>query len=166
MTYKNTALLKHARSLSQLTKVRFILVGISNTLVDFAVFNIIFVLLLSSDKDYLVASNVIAATVAMIYSYFMNKRTVFRDKDSQKPRQILLFLLVTLSGIWIIQNILMVSADRFLEAQFSPQNEMLLLFLANVAKAFGTLGSAAWNYFGYSRLVFANAKQRKLSPRA
>lgn len=141
----------HARRLSQHTKVRFVAVGALNTFIDFAIFNL-FVAVLSTG---IVIASIVSTTVAMAISYLLNHKAVFRSDQSHSIKQIVLFLIVTLSGIWIIQTLIMVQVLGLLERLFDPAGQSFLLwFLQNVAKAFGVVCSAVWNYLGYSRLVF------------
>ena len=151
MTHKHyKTITDHARRIAQDKKVRFIAVGITNTVVDVLVFNI----LVQVCKLDLVAANIISTTVAMAGSFLLNKRAVFRDTDPA-PKQVVLFLAVTLSGIWIIQTVVMVQVFNFLQGEFAAQSHPLLVwFLQNVAKAAGIAISAVWNYLGYSRIVF------------
>ncbi len=154
MTQKHSkAIAAHTQRLAQSTKVRFIGAGIVNTLVDFSVFNILVFFGLD-----IVLATIISTSVAMAGSFLLNKRGVFRNADPA-PKQVVLFLLVTLSGQWIVQTIVMVQVLHFLQGEFAAQNHPLFVWiLQNVAKAAGIVISAAWNYIGYSRLVFKGKK--------
>lgn len=141
----------HARRLGEKQKIRFILAGITNTLVDVVGFNI-FILLFAA---HVVPASIASTTIAMAVSYLLNKKAVFRNKQPHHAKQIFLFLLVTLSGIWVIQTLIMVEVLHVLENTFDPQSQTFLLwFLQNVAKGAGIVFGAVWNYLGYSRLVF------------
>jgi putative flippase GtrA len=159
MHKRHTELLRRARIASEGTKVRFVLVGIGNTLIDIVCFNI----MLSVFGMGLVGANIISTTVAMATSYVLNKQAVFRNKVSHSFGQIALFLIITLTGIWLIQTIIMVQVFHFLEHELAATGHPLLVwFLQNAAKAAGIVGGALWNYFGYSRLVFREPDAKKL----
>lgn len=148
---KQYELIGHAKRASQNTKVRFVAVGIINTLVDVGIFN--FLVLLFSLS--VIAASIVSTTVAMTISYMLNKRAVFRDHMPHSFKQIALFLVVTLAGIWLVQTLIMVEVLRFLEHSFNAtDNSFLLWFLKNVAKGFGIIAGAVWSYVGYSRIVF------------
>lgn len=134
------------------TKVRFILVGISNTLIDFVFFNILVLTFLSQNH---IAANIVSTTIAMAFSYMMNKQAVFRNKKPHSALQMALFLAVTLTGIWVIQTLIMDQVFLYLQDEFAAEGHPVLVwFLLNIAKCFGIAAGAMWNYFGYSRIVF------------
>lgn len=146
---------QRAKQLRGDTKVRFILVGITNTAIDFGLFNLL--VLFGMD---IVPANIIATGVAVAASYLMNKRTVFKDTAQHSASQIALFLLITLTGVWLIQTVVMVHVLGFLQSEFFARTHSLLAwFLQNVAKAVGVAAGALWNYIGYSRLVFKSEKK-------
>ncbi|HZM63600.1 MAG TPA: GtrA family protein [Candidatus Saccharimonadales bacterium] len=148
----------HAKRLSQNTKVRFAAVGVFNTLFDFGIFN--FLLLVFSVAA--VPANIVSATSAMIVSYMLNKKVVFRHEGAHTAQRIVLFFAVTIVGIWVIQNLIMVGALGILKEMFDPAPDSFLLwFLQNFAKGVGVIGSLAWNYFGYSRLVFRSPNPKE-----
>lgn len=131
-------------------------VGAFNTLFDFTIFNILIVVFAVSP----VPANIVSATTAMIVSYLLNKKVVFRHEGAHSVRQIVLFFAVTIIGIWVVQNLIMVSVLEILERILEPEaGSFLLWFLQNVAKAVGVLGSLVWNFLGYSRLVFPKKSQ-------
>lgn len=133
------------------TKVRFVLVGIGNTLIDIVLFNIFTQVF----KLEIIPASLISTTVAMLASYALNKSAVFKDGKPHSAGQIILFLVVTLTGIWLIQTVVMAQVFAFLQTEFVTHNHPLLVwFLQNVAKAAGVVIGAVWNYLGYSRLVF------------
>ena len=79
--------------------LRFIIVGISNTVLDFVLMNIMRLVGLN-----LIAANTISTGTAMVYSFFMNKKWTFRNAGKNYLRQVVLFFIFTIIGIWVIQN--------------------------------------------------------------
>ncbi len=151
MQEKTRHIASHARRLSQHTTVRFAAVGIINTLVDFGIFNI----LIAIFSLGVVPASITSTTIAMIISYLLNKKVVFRQGTPHSVRQVVLFFAVTISGIWIVQTLIMVQALGLLERAFDADTQSFLYwFLQNVAKGIGVVGSLTWNYIGYSRIVF------------
>lgn len=127
-------------------KVRFGLVGVVNTAVDFAVLN----MLVLAFGVPIIAANIASTTVAMIVSFGLNKKAVFRGADSGNLRQIVLFFTVTLTGLWLVQTVVMVNIYNMLIA-----NEGLHVGVAlTIAKIIGICFGLVWNYLWYSRVVF------------
>ncbi|HEU5186901.1 MAG TPA: GtrA family protein [Candidatus Saccharimonadales bacterium] len=148
----------HAKRLGQNTKVRFVAAGVINTLVDVLTFNF-FIIVFSFT---VVPASIISTTTAMVVSYILNKRAVFRSQTPHSAKQIALFIVVTATGIWLVQTVIMVSALNLLEQLFKPESQGFLeWFLQNVAKGFGVVAGAVWSYFGYSRIVFREVRDRE-----
>jgi putative flippase GtrA len=148
----------HAKRLGENTKVRFVAAGIVNTLVDVLTFNF-FIIVFSFT---VVPASIISTTTAMVVSYILNKKAVFRSKTPHSVKQIVLFLVVTLTGIWLVQTFIMVEVLKLLQNLFNAQDETFLKwFLQNVAKGFGILAAAVWSYIGYSRIVFRETREPK-----
>lgn len=125
-------------------KVRFGLVGVVNTLVDFA---ILFLLAKLFGVPTVVA-NVISTSCAVVVSYTLNKKAVFGNTDRTNHRQVIQFVIVTLSGLWILQSAVILGITTSLA---SAGHSDLVLF---VAKLIATAVSLVWNYMWYSRVVF------------
>ena len=125
-------------------KFRFILVGGINTAIDFS---ILFILtFLGLDK---IISNYFSTGIALIFSFFANKSFTFQNKNGAVKRQFLLFLIITLTGLWVLQPLVIWSTSSLLSPFIA--NSFLLLF---VTKILATIVSLIWNYIFYSRLVF------------
>ena len=148
----------HAKRLGGNTKVRFIAAGIANTLVDVLTFNF-FIIVFSFG---VVPASIISTTTAMAVSYILNKKAVFRSQTPHSLKQIILFIVVTATGIWLVQTLIMVGVLNVLEVWFNPADQSFLQwFLQNVAKGFGIIAGAVWSYIGYSRIVFREAREQK-----
>jgi putative flippase GtrA len=125
-------------------KIRFGIVGIANTAIDFIV---LFVLTaLGIDK---IVANYISTTTAFVFSFFINRSFTFKSTDGNMRKQFLLFVVVTLIGLWVIQPLVITAISWMLSG--SSLAEPILLFIAKVV---ATVASLIWNYLFYSRLVF------------
>jgi putative flippase GtrA len=138
-------------------KLRFGFVGIINTAVDFIVLNV----LVGLFGVPLVASNIVSTTAAMLTSFELNKKVVFAGGEGNARSQLLRFLVVTLSAIWIVQSTVIFVAYTILSSvTYLPEPVIL-----NLAKLAGISAGLVWNYIGYSRFVFQsrqNTPARKL----
>ena len=122
--------------------LRFILVGITNTAIDFIV-----LLSLTAGGLTLVLSNIISTSVALTFSFFANRTFTF-GSTGKKRSQAVRFLLVTLVGLWVLQPIVLVLAVPVLEGMLSREASIV------VAKLIATVVSMVWNYLLYDSLVF------------
>jgi putative flippase GtrA len=146
---KEQPLLRRAFSwLASFEKIRFAAVGAVNTLVDFAVF----LSLASVLHVPTVIANIISTTCALCVSYVLNKKAVFGDTDSHNYRQIATFVVVTLTGLWLIQSVIIVQVSSWLVTVFGSETHAPLVLLA--AKLIASVVSLVWNYVWYSRVVF------------
>lgn len=119
---------------------RFAGVGVINTALDFGVL----FSLVHFGFDRTVA-NVISTTLAFLFSFVANKKYAFRSTGGNLKREMLLFTIVTLFGLWVLQTLIIHASARLLG------ESTLMLF---VAKVVATLVSTVWNYVLYSRVVF------------
>ena len=122
--------------------LRFILVGIANTAIDFIV-----LLSLTTFGLPLVVANFISTSVALTFSFFANRNFTF-GSTGKKRSQAVRFLLVTLVGLWVLQPIVLVLAVPVLEGMLSREASIV------VAKLIATVVSMVWNYLLYDSLVF------------
>ena len=135
-----------SKQITQHKKVRFGLVGLINTGVDFAVLN----LLVGLFGVPLVLANIVSTTAAMLTSFGLNKKVVFRGGEGSMARQLALFFVVTLSAIWIVQSGVMYVVYTALDSYTAWPDVVLL----NIAKLGGISAGLVWNYIWYSRVVF------------
>jgi len=125
-------------------KLRFAIVGGANTALDF----ILLFLFVNLGVDKILA-NYFSTGASLVFSFFANKSFTFKNKTGNAKKQFAAFLLVTISGLWVLQPIIIWVVTSALESHIS--NDSVLLF---VAKLIATVGSLIWNYLLYSRLVF------------
>lgn len=139
---------------SKSEKIRFGMVGVINTFVDFVVLNV----LVGLFGVMIIPANIASTTAAMVTSFSLNRRVVFHGGDGNLARQLILFFAVTLSAIWIVQSGVMFIVYQLLVST-TGWNETILL---NIAKLCGISTGLIWNYIWYSKVVFrhTNAQQQ------
>ena len=143
--------------------VRFALVGLVNTAVNFAILNLSFYELRQSK----LVSSFIATSCALIFSFILSRSFVFADKD-QPAKKMLLFIVVTVSGILLTQNSIYALGLHFLHNHevgvIIFVHRLLNLNLSrnfidvNLSNIIASLFVMVWNYNGYRLLVFKSAR--------
>ena len=123
---------------------RFGIVGGINTALDFGLLFIFTHLGLPK-----ITANTISTGVAFVFSFFANKKYTFKSSDGNLKREILLFVVVTLFGLWVLQNLVIVAVSPLISSFISDQSLVLL-----VSKLLATIVSLIWNYLLYKNLVF------------
>lgn len=118
---------------------RFASVGIVNTALDFGVLFILVNLGVAR-----IPANVISTTVAFIFSFTANRRYTFRSSGDMR-RQLILFTIVTLFGLWGLQSVVLWVGGQLVGT------ETLALFATKIVATIVTL---IWNYLMYARVVF------------
>jgi putative flippase GtrA len=128
------------------TKFRFGLIGGLNTLLDFGLL-FVFSSLLGVPKLF---ANILSTSVAFVFSFFANKKYTFKSSSKENiVREMALFTVVTLFGLWVIQGLII----HFLTPviiNLGTTEELALL----ASKLIATVASLIWNYLLYSRVVF------------
>ena len=125
-------------------KIKFLIVGGANTVLDFA---LLFLFVgLGIDK---IVANYFSTGISMVFSFFVNKSFTFKDKSEKKKRQFALFLIVTITGLWALQPLIIWGITTLL-APYVTNAEFNLL----IAKIIATIATLIWNYLFYSRIVF------------
>lgn len=135
------------------------MVGAFNTLLDFAIYNV-----LSGEFGFsLIKSNIISTTTAMIFSFFANKHVVFKKTDGNTWRQAVTFWVVTAFGLYILQTgTIWILTDLWTTPMNLALNVANALgitghdqfLIKNGAKAIATVISLGWNYIMYKKVVF------------
>ena len=124
-------------------KLRFGLVGIANTVIDFGILFTLTNLGIPS-----LISNIFSTSAAFTFSFFANKTFTFKAKSTTK-KQFLLFIGITLFGLWGIQTAVIWAINSLLATSGLEHNLVLL-----ISKLSATIASLVWNYSLYSRVVF------------
>lgn len=160
--------------------MRFGLVGVLNTLVDYVVFiglTIVFRIPLS----HVWLAKYPSSVIAMINSYILNRRWVFRSQEPDLVAESLRFFSTTIVGVFVIQNLLTQvfasdfqyfgrAAFSFLELvglsdlQFSFLDRTIgfteSFTIKTVAFGLATLASLIWNFLTYRYWAFGRARSR------
>lgn len=142
---------------------KFSLIGIFNTVIDFGIFNVLTQILLLAA----IPANIVSTGTAMTFSFFANKLWVFRNRQQEFLNQAVQFVVVTLFGLWVIQNGVIfvlqnvwtwplelgaaIVAALNLDTVFSQK-----FVFDNGAKVIATGFSLVWNYLLYKKVVFKN----------
>lgn len=125
-------------------KVRFAIVGVANTALDFIL--LFLFVFLGIDK---IPANYLSTSISFIFSFFVNKSFTFKSKTGNVAKQFAVFIAITIIALWVIQPLIIWSVTAALEP--TGWNEVITLF---IAKVLATVASLIWNYIFYSRLVF------------
>lgn len=141
-----------ARLVKQFSK--FVIVGGINTAIDFAVLNtLVFMSGITSGAGLFVL-NCISFSVAVVNSYYMNKRWTFKEaaagiEDKNAGVQFSQFFIVSLIGI-TINGLILTGITSYITAPFGLSDQLWV----NVAKLVATGASLVWNFIGYKLFVF------------
>lgn len=138
--------------LNNSTFLRFAIAGAISTILDFGGFSLLVALSFSP-----IFSNYISTGVAFCFSFIANKKYTFKTKGNSLKREMLLFIIVTLFGLWAIQPFIIWIVIHHI-APVSMQHSNILPF---IAKLIATLFSLTWNYILYSRVVFVEKPKDK-----
>lgn len=124
--------------------LKFAVIGVTNTILDFLIMNILVLVGLPE-----IAANTVSTGLAMTFSFFMNRKWTFNSNSKNYAREVGLFLVFTLFGLWVIQN-----GVIWLIVHYSPHFGLPDLVFLNVAKLVASVFSLTWNYLTYDRFVF------------
>ena len=124
--------------------LRFGIVGGANTALDFG---LLFVFKFIGIPVEI--ANIMSTGLAFIFSFFANKKYTFKTTNTNVIREMLLFVIITLTGLWGLQTLIITLTHNPL-TQLMGNTDVALL----VAKLLATVASLTWNYLFYSKLVF------------
>src|SRR5690606_4305760 len=123
--------------------IRFGMVGIVKTGLDFATFNVLLLVIAESGRREVLLANTAGFTVALAASFVLNARYTFRVQA--RRGRFLQYLGVSLAGLLIYNGTLAAVLTVW-------QTETTLE--VNAAKAASLASSMVWNFVGYRYLVF------------
>jgi putative flippase GtrA len=140
---------------------KFGVVGALNTVMDFIIYNLLHFKL----GWALIQANIVSTTIAMIFSFYMNKKLVFRHHHGSHLKQGIVFFAVTAFGLYVLQTgtiqlltevwteplQLLVGATHLINLDHIFSDTFIV---NNCAKALGTIISLTWNYVMYKKVVF------------
>lgn len=137
--------------------VKFVIVGIGNTILDFGLMNVFSLFLPTPIPNFL------STGIAMLSSFFFNKKWTFDSHSKSRKelrREIILFFIFTIIGIWIIQTPLMYLISAFIPRgirDFATVHfgaHFANFLITNFAKVVASVFSMTWNFLTYKRIVF------------
>lgn len=126
--------------------LNFAAIGVANTAIDFGLLLILKTLGLPA-----VAANTMSTSVAFVFSFFMNRKYTFKSGGDNLKREVVLFVAVTLFGLWVLQNLVIHLVTPLINSLGFEANTALML-----AKLVATIVSLVWNYIMYDQVVFKN----------
>lgn len=124
--------------------LRFGLVGGANTALDFGLLFVFKFLGIPVE-----IANIMSTGLAFIFSFVANKKYTFKTTGTNIVREMVLFVIITLTGLWGLQTIIITLTHGLLTGMIGNTDVALL-----IAKLLATLASLTWNYIFYSKLVF------------
>ena len=119
--------------------VKFGLVGVVNTLVDYGVYTLL--LFIPFFKENYVLAQVLGYSAGLINSLVLNKRWTFSQREPMTKGQLASFLLVNLAALAVSTGILVLTQENLQLNRY-------------VGKIIATVGSLAVNFLGNKLLVF------------
>jgi putative flippase GtrA len=129
-------------------KIRFAMIGALNTGIDFSVFvTLVYFGLIPF------FANIVSTSLGMICSFILNKRFTFPESSGNKRAQLAKFLGFTLTGLWIIQPMVIYGFTHAVSALSNGRPNLTMLNAAG--KLLSICVSLVWNYYWYSTVVFA-----------
>lgn len=142
---------------------RFAMVGIFNTGFDFAILNTL-VFVFGAPR---IIANIISGSAAALLSFLLNRSFVFKSAGQKSARQFIVFLIITLVGLYGLQNLIIYTLANHLTTPSDWCFDLLNWLKAgtfsqdfvrlNFAKVVATLASLTWNYVLYGRYVFRSS---------
>lgn len=140
--------------------VKFAIVGVLNTLVDFAVFQT-----LNLTLGWVYAAQVLGYTAGVINSYLWNSNWTFREQRTRSLREMGLFLLVNLASlgvslgmIWLLRDGIGISNEWV--AEWMPKAIAGFIKGDTLCKLIATVFAIAVNYLGNRLFVFKNQAEQ------
>lgn len=139
--------------------MRFAIVGVSNTLIDFGALNGLLWLNGYPVGRQLLLYNALAFILASGNSYLLNKHWTFGDGRPATLSQVGLFFLLTSIGLLINCTVIYLLTCS---GWFSL--EVMTVVWVNLAKVAATLASMVWNFYSYRWWVFRAGSHAKTGP--
>jgi putative flippase GtrA len=128
--------------------LRFGVVGVVNTVVNFVVLNALVLTIFPTGQ---LKANVVATIVAMVASYLMNRHWTYRGRASQAMgREFVLFVLFNAAGLAI--ELAIMGATKYALGLHG-------LLAINAAKFLGLVLGTVFRFYTYRTFVFAPANQ-------
>lgn len=141
---------------SQIAKFGF--VGIINTGIDFAIFNVLIYVTGIYSGIWLLVFNIVSFGVAVINSYFLNKYWAFKASGAVQSAEVFKFVSVSIIGL-ILNSTVVYFLGTFFILGYRLSASATYIYLPiglwdNLAKLAATAVSLVWNFIGYKLFVF------------
>ncbi len=127
--------------------ILFVCVGLLNTIVDFAVLNLLIILTHHNRGNWLLIYNGLSFLAAVTNSYVLNRRFTFRDSVTPNSWGIARFVMVNAVGLVINSVTVWALSPLFVGV-------LTTILAINVSKVLATLLSLSWNYFAIKQWIF------------
>ena len=139
--------------------VKFAIVGVLNTVVDFAVFQA-----LNLTLGWVYAAQMLGYTAGVINSYLWNSNWTFREQRTRSFREIALFLLVNVASLGVSLGMIWLLRERAgityaWVAGWMPHVLAGFIKGDTVCKLLATVVAIAVNYVGNRLFVFKSKPQ-------
>lgn len=134
------------------------LIGVLNTLLDFAVLNLLSYTFHVYSGTSLILINVFSFLAANINSYFWNKYWTFQSQNKKVAGELLKFFTVSIIGFLLNSAILW-----FFTTVMEPALGLSPQIWENVAKLVATGAYIIWNFIGYKLIVFKEKTENQIS---
>ena len=141
--------------------IKFAIVGVLNTLVDFAVFQTLNLLL-----GWVYAAQVFGYTCGIVNSYLWNSSWTFREQRTRSLREIVLFLVVNLVSLGVSLGVIWLCREAFgltnaWAAGWMPDALSGFVKGDTIDKLIATCVAIIVNFIG-NRLFVFNGKEKRL----
>ncbi len=140
----------HINSIKNSEVARFIVIGILNTLVDFAVLNLLLYIFSFVGLKFYPIFKSISFILAVMNSYYFNKYWVFLSHSKPTFHESSKFFIVNITGLFL--NLGASSLGILFTLSLFPDISRLLV--ANIGAFCGTATVAVMNFLSYKHLVF------------
>ena len=128
---------------------RFFVVGVINAAIFLGVLNLLTWISGIYSGLLLVWFNCVAFILALLNSYFLNKKWTFGDRAGHENIVVARFVVVTVIGLVINTAVLYIMTTLF-----GPQFGISPAWWVNVSSVVATGFSLIWNFAGYKYMVF------------
>lgn len=142
--------------------LKFGLVGVMNTLIDYTLFQLIVYLLHISQRNSIeiFLANVTSASIALTNSFIFNKRWTFQDTRKDFWPQFLRFTIINVVGILVVNTGTLLLLDRILPLYFTILHiSIKTIFVTKV----GAIGfTMVFNFLAYRKWVFTGKPNEEI----
>lgn len=139
--------------------IRFALIGGSNVVIDFGVYNLLLAVAFSRNPDTLVLYNTIAVIGALANSYIWNRSWTFRSQRLSRGVPVRLWRERLLFGAQGVLNVIVNDGVLAGVTVVLNRNHLLSAYLANnLAKIVGVLAASSVSFLAMRFVVFEAAR--------